>query len=124
MALADASGLELRQRRADGGTYVKARLGTLLDWTVAFWIFASSVVITEPSPYELSFFLGEMFFNDGDLDRAKIYLERTLEVQADHFRNAGRALATLDLDRHPIVGAQAVGWHFLGFRNADAAAQF
>ncbi len=35
--------------------------------------------------YELSFFLGEMFFNDGDLERAKIYLERTLEVQPDHF---------------------------------------
>jgi tetratricopeptide (TPR) repeat protein len=35
--------------------------------------------------YELGFFLGEMFFNDGDLDRAKIYLERTLEVQPDHF---------------------------------------
>src|SRR5215210_6153155 len=28
--------------------------------------------------YELSFFLGEMFFNDGNLDRAKSYLERTL----------------------------------------------
>ncbi len=35
--------------------------------------------------YELSFFLGEMFFNDGDIDRAKVYLERTLEVQPDHF---------------------------------------
>ena len=35
--------------------------------------------------YELSFFLGEMFFNDGDLDRAKSYLERTLDVQPDHF---------------------------------------
>ncbi|HEU5163778.1 MAG TPA: tetratricopeptide repeat protein [Thermoanaerobaculia bacterium] len=35
--------------------------------------------------YELSFFLGEMFFNDGDLERAKVYLERTLEVQPDHF---------------------------------------
>src|ERR1041385_105044 len=35
--------------------------------------------------YELSFFLGEVFFNDGNLDRAKHYLERTLEVQPDHF---------------------------------------
>ncbi|HUP66138.1 MAG TPA: tetratricopeptide repeat protein [Thermoanaerobaculia bacterium] len=35
--------------------------------------------------YELSFFLGEMFFNDGDLERAKVYLERTLEVLPDHF---------------------------------------
>src|SRR6266480_695976 len=35
--------------------------------------------------YELSFFLGEMFFNDGNLDRARHYLERTLEVQPDHF---------------------------------------
>ena len=35
--------------------------------------------------YELSFFIGEMFFNDGDLDRGRAYLERTLEVQPDHF---------------------------------------
>lgn len=53
MALADPS---FAQREA-GAVWAKARFGKLLDWTVAFWIFAGSVVITEPSPYELSFFL-------------------------------------------------------------------
>ena len=54
MALADASLLESRAR---GGAYLDARLGTLLKWAVALWVFAGSVVITEPSPYELSFVL-------------------------------------------------------------------
>jgi hypothetical protein len=52
-----APALGLAQRRADGRAYIKARFSTLLDWAVAIWIFSGSVVITEPSPYELSFFL-------------------------------------------------------------------
>ena len=52
MALADASQLAGYAR---GTAYVSARAGTLLKWAVAFWIFAGSVVITEPSPYELAF---------------------------------------------------------------------
>jgi hypothetical protein len=54
MAIADAS---LIDNRARGGAYLQARLATLLKWAVALWIFAGSVVITEPSPYELSFVL-------------------------------------------------------------------
>ena len=34
--------------------------------------------------YELSFFLGEMFLNDGNLDRAKAKHERTIEVQPEN----------------------------------------
>lgn len=54
MALADASLLEGKAR---GGAYLQDRLGTALKWAVAFWIFCGSIVITEPSPYELSFML-------------------------------------------------------------------
>jgi hypothetical protein len=54
MAFADAS---LLAGQARGGAYLQARLGTLLKWAVALWIFAGSIVITEPSPYELSFAL-------------------------------------------------------------------
>jgi hypothetical protein len=54
MALADAS---LLDGHARGGAYMQSRLGTLLKWAVALWVFAGSVVITEPSPYELSFVL-------------------------------------------------------------------
>ncbi|MEO6013362.1 MAG: O-antigen ligase family protein [Devosia sp.] len=43
--------------RVQGSAYLQSRLKTLLSWTVALWIFAGSVVITEPSPYELSFLL-------------------------------------------------------------------
>ena len=57
MSLAAAPALEVAQRRADGRAYIKARFSTALDWAVAFWIFSGSVVVTEPSPYELSFFL-------------------------------------------------------------------
>lgn len=52
MALADAGLLDSRAR---GGAYLQARLDTLLKWAVALWVFAGSVVITEPSPYELAF---------------------------------------------------------------------
>jgi hypothetical protein len=54
MALADAS---LYDGRARGGTYLQARLDTLLKWAVALWVFSGSIVVTEPSPYELSFML-------------------------------------------------------------------
>lgn len=57
MSMASAPALEVAQRRADGRAYIKARFSTALDWAVAFWIFSGSVVVTEPSPYELSFFL-------------------------------------------------------------------
>ena len=57
MTVAAAPALEVGQRRADGRAYIRSRFSTLLDWAVAFWVFSGSVVITEPSPYELSFFL-------------------------------------------------------------------
>src|SRR5690606_27639607 len=40
-----------------GLSYVKARAARLLDWLVAVWVFCGGLVITEPSPYELSFLL-------------------------------------------------------------------
>ncbi|HET7711047.1 MAG TPA: tetratricopeptide repeat protein [Thermoanaerobaculia bacterium] len=55
--------------------------------------------------YELSFFLGEMFFNDGNLDRAKFYLERTLEVQPDHF-DAAVFYGVLLHERQDLKGAE------------------
>lgn len=57
MAVADASALEGRQQRAAGSSYVKAGFARAMDWAVAIWIFSGSVVITEPSPYELVFLL-------------------------------------------------------------------
>lgn len=55
MALAGTAGeLEVRH---PGAAYVKARATTLLNWLVALWIFMGGFVITEPSPYELSFLL-------------------------------------------------------------------
>jgi hypothetical protein len=55
MAIADATAPDLARRRAGGRTYLGAKLKTLLTWSVALWIFAGSIVITEPSPYELAF---------------------------------------------------------------------
>ncbi len=52
MAVADAS---LNDGRARGAAYLRAKLSGLLRWAVALWIFAGSIVITEPSPYELAF---------------------------------------------------------------------
>ena len=43
--------------RQRGWSWLQARTGRLLDWTVALWVLCGSVVITEPSPYELIFFL-------------------------------------------------------------------
>jgi len=55
MSLAGTAAFDVSTRRADGRAYLRSRLGTLLDWAVAFWIFSGSIVITEPSPYELTF---------------------------------------------------------------------
>jgi hypothetical protein len=54
MAIADAS---LLDGRARGGAFLSARFATLLKWAVAFWVFSGAVVVTEPSPYEISFML-------------------------------------------------------------------
>jgi O-antigen ligase len=51
MAFAEASA----SGRARGSLYVRARLDTLLGWAVALWVFCGSIVITEPSPYEVAF---------------------------------------------------------------------
>jgi len=55
MSLAGTAAFDVSTRRADGRAYLRSRLGTLLDWAVGFWIFSGSIVITEPSPYELTF---------------------------------------------------------------------
>jgi hypothetical protein len=53
MSVADASLVGYSR----GSAYLQSRLKTLLLWAVALWVFAGSIVITEPSPYELSFVL-------------------------------------------------------------------
>ncbi|HVY52519.1 MAG TPA: hypothetical protein VHA07_13285 [Devosia sp.] len=56
MAAADLAAADLASdHRAEGRAYLRARLARLLDWAVAVWIFFGSIVITEPSPYELMF---------------------------------------------------------------------
>lgn len=57
MAIADAAIGYAPSSRAKGSAYLGSRLKVLLDWSVALWVFAGSVVITEPSPYELAFFV-------------------------------------------------------------------
>ena len=57
MTVADASALEGRQQRVAGSAFLKSRFSKATDWAVAAWIFAGSVVVTEPSPYELVFLL-------------------------------------------------------------------
>jgi hypothetical protein len=54
MAFAEASLLAGRSR---GDAYLRSRLGTALGWAVALWVFCGSIVVAEPSPYELSFVL-------------------------------------------------------------------
>ena len=44
-------------------------------------------------------------------------------VQTDHLRDAGRALAALDLDHDAIMDPQAVRRHILGFGDANLATQ-
>ena len=41
----------------DGKAWLSARVSKLLDWSVALWVFLGSVVIFEPAPYELFFFI-------------------------------------------------------------------
>lgn len=66
--------------RADGQpaglAYVRLRAARLLDWLVAFWIFSGGMVITEPSPYELSFLavLGVAIFSGFGLHRSALGL--------------------------------------------------
>jgi O-antigen ligase len=55
MAVAGTGGSSTLSRQAAGLAYVRTRAATLLDWLVAFWVFSGGMVITEPSPYELSF---------------------------------------------------------------------
>src|SRR5688500_13139211 len=55
--------------------------------------------------YALSFFLGETFFNDGNLDRAKSDPERTLEVQPDH-SDAAVFYGVLLHERQDLKGAE------------------
>jgi hypothetical protein len=43
--------------RRPGAAWFQVRAGKLLDLLVAFWIFCGGLVITEPSPYEVSFLL-------------------------------------------------------------------
>ncbi|HHY50324.1 MAG TPA: O-antigen ligase family protein [Alphaproteobacteria bacterium] len=53
VALAD-SGVKVGN---PGASYIRARAARLLDGLVAIWIFSGAFVFTEPSPYELMFFL-------------------------------------------------------------------
>ncbi len=55
--------------------------------------------------YELSFFLGEMYFNEGRLSRAQQFLETTLEVQPDHF-DAAVLYGVLLHERGELDGAE------------------
>ncbi|MDX1583663.1 MAG: tetratricopeptide repeat protein, partial [Thermoanaerobaculia bacterium] len=55
--------------------------------------------------YELSFFLGEMYFNEGRLDRAQLFLETTLEAQPDHF-DAAVLYGVLLHERSELEGAE------------------
>jgi hypothetical protein len=57
VSIAATSANDLAGAKASGQIYLRARAARLLDWLVAFWIFCGGMVITEPSPYELSFLL-------------------------------------------------------------------
>lgn len=63
-------------RKVAGAVYVRGRAATLLDWLVAFWVFSGGMVITEPSPYELSFLavLGVSLFAGFGLHRSTLGL--------------------------------------------------
>lgn len=41
----------------------------------------------DPSNYELSFFLAEIFFNDGQIEPALVYFERVLATKGNHFES-------------------------------------
>ncbi|MBW3563231.1 MAG: tetratricopeptide repeat protein [Acidobacteria bacterium] len=55
--------------------------------------------------HELSFFIGETYFNDNDLDRSRIFLERTLEVQPHHF-DAAVLYGVLLREQNDLTGAE------------------
>jgi hypothetical protein len=57
VALTTTDGDLLAGQKLSGQVYLKTRAAKWLDWLVAFWIFCGGMVITEPSPYELSFLL-------------------------------------------------------------------
>jgi hypothetical protein len=57
MAAAGLAAEGVTDRRADGRAYLRARMARILDWAVVLWIFCGSIVITEPSPYELTFLI-------------------------------------------------------------------
>lgn len=58
MSTAAASGFaDRRTARAQGWGWINTRAATLLDWAVALWVFSGFLVITEPSPYEITFLL-------------------------------------------------------------------
>lgn len=57
MATALSEGQSGASRQAAGLPYLRLRAARLLDWLVAFWVFSGGMVITEPSPYELSFLI-------------------------------------------------------------------
>jgi O-antigen ligase len=62
--------------RPDGWAYLRARAAALLDWMVAIWVFSGFMVITEPSPYEVTFIaaLGVAFFAGFGLRRSTLGL--------------------------------------------------
>jgi O-antigen ligase len=46
-----------RMARAQGWSWIQGRATSLLDWSVAFWVFSGFLVFAEPSPYEITFLL-------------------------------------------------------------------
>ncbi|MHB1109597.1 MAG: O-antigen ligase family protein [Devosia sp.] len=76
MAIAGIHGSAAGGRHAAGLSYLRTRAATLLDWLVAFWVFSGGMVITEPSPYELSFLavLGISLFAGFGLHRSTLGL--------------------------------------------------
>lgn len=76
MAIAGIDETSKADRQPAGLLYVRSRAARLLDWLVAFWIFSGGMVITEPSPYELSFLavLGVAIFAGFGLHRSTLGL--------------------------------------------------
>lgn len=75
MAPANTRGSSGESRPA-GLSYLRSHAARLLDWLVAFWVFSGGMVITEPSPYELSFLavLGMSLFAGFGLHRSTLGL--------------------------------------------------
>lgn len=76
MTIAGTDGSSGRGQHAAGLSYLRTRAATLLDWLAAFWILSGGMVITEPSPYELSFLavLGVSLFAGLGLHRSTLGL--------------------------------------------------